>query len=89
MIITIPNESLLLIGLLMLIFIPQLHLIFIFATMTIVENLCKMYEKVIKFTIDYILPILILYLLSLIFLEFIISTHNKLNDGYNHIYSVI
>ncbi len=74
--ITVPNDLLIFIGILTLIFIPQLHLIFIFAIHAIVEKFDKLCAKIIKFTLDYILPLTALYLIWLIFVKMIIYVYN-------------
>lgn len=83
MIITVTNDALIFIGILTLIFLPQLHLIFIFAIYAIVEEFGKLCAKIIKFTFDYILPLTALFLLWLIFLKMIIFVYNDFRSDLN------
>ncbi len=79
MYIEIKNDTLLLIGLLTLILFPQIHLLLIFAIYAIFEEFDKLFEKIIKFAFDYILPLMYLYLLCLCFLKMTIIAYDDFN----------
>jgi hypothetical protein len=89
MIINISNETLLLIGALMLIFIPHLHLLFILIIYTIFEEFGKLCAKIIKFTLDYVLPLIALCLLCLTFLKMVIYVYNDFNSSINDLANII
>ncbi len=89
MIVTISIEVLILIGLLILVFIPQLHLLCIFLIYVIGEELGKLCAKIIKFTFDYILPLMALYLLCLIFFKVTIFVYNDFNVNYENFSEII
>lgn len=89
MIVTISNDMLILIGLLTFMFMPQLHLIFIFTINAIIEEFGKLCEKIIKFALDYILPATSLYLLCLLFLKMITYVCNDINYDYNDVSETI
>ncbi len=89
MIVTISIEVLILIGLLILVFIPQLHLLCIFLIYVIGEELGKLCAKIIKFTFNYILPLMALYLLCLIFFKVTIFVYNDFNVNYENFSEII
>lgn len=60
----ISNEALIIIGMLMLAFLPQIHLFFIFIIFGISEGA----EKMLKFIYDYVLTfVLLFYFYSILF----------------------
>jgi hypothetical protein len=89
MIVNISNESLLLIGALMLIFIPPLHFLVIFIIYSVFEEFGKLFAKIIKFTLKYILPLTALYLLCLTFLKMIIFIYNDFTCNYDDLSNII
>ncbi len=89
MILTVPGESIILFGLLMLIFLPQIHLLFILLIYAIIEELGKLCAKIIKFTFDYILPLMAVYLLCLIFLKMILLVYNDFKVNYENFSDII
>jgi hypothetical protein len=78
--IKISNDSLLLIGLLIIVFLPQIHLLLIFTVYAIVEEFGKLFTKLIKFTCEYILPLICLYMLCLTFLKMAILVYNDFKN---------
>jgi hypothetical protein len=73
--IEITNDALILIGVLSLILLPQIHLILIFSIYAIIEEFGKLCAKIIKFTFNYIIP-----LMSIIFfIKAIIFVYNNFN----------
>jgi len=89
MIVNVSNESLILIGLLMVIFIPHLHLLFILIIYSVFEEFGKLCTKIIKFTLEYILPLISLYLLSLIFLKMINIVYNDFKSSCDDLTNII
>ncbi len=83
--IQISNETLMLIGLLIIVFLPQIHLLLIFTVYSIVEEFGKVCKRIISFTLDYILPLMFLYLLCMCFLKMIIFVYNDFNNLLNEI----
>ena len=89
MFVNISNESLLLNGALMLIFIPPLHLLVILTIYSVFEEFGKLFAKIIKFTLKYILPLMALYLLCLTFLKIIIFIYNDFTCNYDDLSNII
>ena len=83
--IQISNDIMMLIGLLMIVFIPQLHLLLIFTVYAIVEEFGKLCSKLIKFAFDYGLPLICIYLLFLYYLKMIIFVYNYFKNLLNEI----
>ena len=76
----ITNDALLLIGILIVVFLPQIHLLLIFAVYAFVEEFDKLCAKVIKFTCDYVFPLMCLYMLCLTFLKMAIFVYNDFKN---------
>jgi hypothetical protein len=89
MFVNISNESLLLIGALMLIFIPHIHFLAILIIYSIFEEFGKLFTKIIKFTLKYILPLMALYLLCLTCLKMIIFIYNDFKCTYDDLSNII
>jgi hypothetical protein len=81
--IEITSETLMLIGLLIIMFLPQIHLLLIFTVYAIVEKFGKICKRFIRFILDYILPLMCLYVLS--FLKIIIFVYNDFSNLLNEI----
>ena len=63
--IIITFDALVIMGILSILFLPYLYLLLICIIYTFIEEFRKLYAKM-KFILDYILPIIALYLLWLI-----------------------